>query len=146
MVSTIEVTLDHALFYARHLNMCDPKYVATAVLLELGISTHRDGFEYLVRAIALYSRNPLQLYAKQLYIEVGEDAGTDDSAKQVEQAIRSVIIEAWKLRDDEVWRCYFPADKNGSIPKPSNGYFISRIGRFLQLWEGCCEGVCYEKG
>lgn len=145
MISTIEVTLDHALFYAQHLNKCDSKCVATAVLMELGIPTNRIGFEYLKRAVVSYSKDPLQMYTKDIYPSVGTIYDTEESARQVEQAMRTAILEAWKHRDEEAWLCYFPVDEKGNIPRPSNGYFISRVGRFLQLWEGCCEEVCYGK-
>lgn len=59
MRSTIEDTLKHAQFLARHLNKCGPQCAIVAVLLELDISTKGPAFEYLKRAIILFSIIPL---------------------------------------------------------------------------------------
>ena len=55
-----------------------------------------------------------------------------------------MIHDAWENRDEAVWRCYFPSNQEGFVEKPSNGEFISRVARFLELWQGCCKGVNYE--
>ena len=47
MTYTTENTLKHVLFLARHLNNCDLSCVVLAMLLELGIPTKRDGFDYV---------------------------------------------------------------------------------------------------
>lgn len=143
MVSTIEGTLKYAVFLAKHLNKCDLQCGVIAVLLELGISAKWNGFDYLERAILLFSENPTQSFTKEIYPIIGKSYTPRYSGYQVEISIRRSINEAWKSRDNEVWSYFFPVDRNGNVAKPSNGEFIAQIARFLELWQGCKEG-CYE--
>lgn len=143
MTWRIEKTLKHALVYAKHLNRCDSRCVALAVLIELGIPTECDGFNYLLQAIVLFCEDPTRMFMKGIYPEVGQFYLPVVGVKQVEQSIRSVIRSAWKNRDNEVWSCYFQVDSNGEVLRPSNAEFISRIGYFLELCKGCCKEVSY---
>lgn len=145
MAGTIEGTLKHALFLSRHINQCDPQYVAVVVLLELGVSPKRSGFDHLKNAIMLRFRYPTQILTKDIYPAVGGAYDPKVSVFQVEQTIRSAITKAWENRDDRVWGYYFPPDRNGRIKKPSNAEFISIIARFIELWEGCCKEVSHER-
>lgn len=143
MVSTLEGTLEHALFLARHLNKCSPQCAAVAMLLELGVPTKRIGFDYLKNAIVLFCEDPTQMITKGIYPAVGQLYTPEASPFQVEQAIRTAVNDAWENRDEVVWNYYFPADGHGNTKKPPNAEFISRMGRFLELWQGCCEEVSY---
>lgn len=140
MVSTIEGTLIHAVFLAKHLNGCDPQCAITAALLELAIPPRLIGFDYLEKAILLYYEDPTQTLTKEIYPSVGKSYNPSASSYQVERQIRTAINEAWRDRDDSAWNCYFP---QGITEKPTNGKFISMVARFVQLWQGCCEGVGY---
>ena len=143
MTKTIDRTLDHALFFARRLQDCDPICVILLVLIELRFETHKDGFGYLKHSIDRYFQEPGHL-TKDIYPSVAEMYSTDITSLQMDTAIRSVIEDAWKRRDDEMWSYYFPPDQNGKNHKPSNAEFISRIAVFVELWRGCCKGerVC----
>lgn len=141
MISTIERTLDHALFLSRHIN--DLQCVIVAILIELGIPAKRNGFEYLKTAILLRYLHPTQLITKELYPDVGRSYDPEVSDFQVEQAIRSTIAYAWKNRDEEIWALYFPSGRDGTLKRPSNADFISMIARFIELWHGC-KGVEYD--
>lgn len=143
--STIEVTLEHALFLARHLHRCGLQYAAIAILLELGIPTHRDGFDYLKNSIVLFCADPTQVLSKGIYLEIGQMYSTNPDHQQIENAIRSAIDAAWRNRNEKVWRIYFLPGPDGKLRKPTALEFISRIGYFLELWEGCCKEVSYEK-
>lgn len=145
MVSTFEETLVHAMFLARHLNHCDLQYAVIAILLDLGVPTKPAGFDYLKWAIIEFFENPTQTITKELYPNVGKHYGRGAGYFQVEKAISRVIAEAWNNRDESVWRCYFPVREDGDIDRPSNAEFISRIARFVELWQGCCEEVEYER-
>ena len=146
VTDTIEETLKHALFLARHIHKGDLQCAATAVLLELRVPANRIGFDYLKNAIVLFYDDPAQMITKGLYPAVGELYEAKPGSVQVEQAIRAVIKDAWKNRNEKVWVYYFSSviDKNGNLKKPSNSEFIAGIGRFLELWQGCCEEANYE--
>lgn len=137
MTSTIEDTLAHALFLCRHLKCCDFECAITAVLIELGVPTKCVGFDYLKTAIILFHEDPTQMITKDLYPAIGKVYSSRPGYAQVEQGIRRAISEAWKSRDDSIWKCYFPSGLDGNIGKPTNAEFISRVARFLELWQGC---------
>ena len=141
MTSTIEDTLDHALFLCRHLKHCDFECATIAVLMELGVPTKSVGFDYLKPAVILFRADPTQVITKELYPAVGKAYGSNPGYAQIERGIRRAISEAWKSRDESIWKCYFPSGLDGNIGKPTNAEFISRVARFLELWHGCREEI-----
>ena len=143
MTKTIDRTLDHALFFARRLQNCNPMCVVLLILIELRLETQKDGFGYLKHSIVRFLQEPGHL-TTDIYPPVMELYSTKINSLQMDNAIRAVIDDAWKRRDDETWSYYFPPDRNGKIRRPSNAEFISRIAVFVELWQGCCKGdrVC----
>lgn len=141
MARPIEEMLDHAAFLARHLNNCDLQFQALVILLDMGVPTDCDGFQYLKNAIVCYYRTPRKLITKEIYLEVGRLYDPAAGGKQVENAIRRAIVVAWTERDDDIWASYFPR-RNGSVRKPSNREFISQVACFMELWQGCCKEGC----
>ena len=111
---------------------CQPLFLApsdynmvTSLLLELGLPTRRKGFRYSRQAILLLLENPELQITKEVYPALGKLFGTEDKA--VEKSIRDAIEDAWKLRDDALWRKYFSSAPNGQIPRPSNKVFLTRL-------------------
>ncbi len=102
-----------------------PKIGAAAMLLELGFSPKVDGFGYLVDAIPLYMADPEQSLTKELYVALG--APCQKSSLQVERCIRTAIDSAWKRSKAQGWQNYFPTAPDGTVPRPTNGNFISHI-------------------
>lgn len=141
MASTIENTLVHALFFSRHLKYCDLPCVVVAVLMELGVPTKTAGFDYLKTAILVFMEDQTQMVTKDLYPTVAKAYTSKPGYAQIEKGIRRAISEAWARRDNDIWKCYFSANKDGNIEKPTNAEFISRIARFIELWQGCCKEV-----
>lgn len=145
MTSTIEGTLQRAMFLARYLNRCDFECVVVAILIDLGVSTNRVAFVYLKWSIIQYHKDPTQLMGKGVYATVGKMFKSNVSEEQIEEGIRRLIAEAWEVRNEEVWSDYFPMgfrDKGS----PTASEFISMLSCFLELWQGCCEEVRYERG
>ena len=140
MTRTIGRTLDHALFFARRIQNCDPSCIVLLILIEMGFETQQDGFFYLKHAVVQFFREPGHL-AKNIYPAIIGLYSSEITPQQMDSAIRSVIDNAWKRRNDEVWSFYFPPDLKGKIRRPSNAEFISRIAVFVELWQGCCKGV-----
>lgn len=130
--------LRHIAFLAKLFRKEDIHYVASLLLMELGVSTSRAGYDYLVKGITLYLRDPDLIRSVGLYQAIAMQYPDFVTDKQVEHAIRCAIESAWKnYREDDWIRC-FPPGSNGKIKKPCNTEFISRIARVLELWEGCC--------
>lgn len=144
MKSTIEDTLRHVQFLNRHLRTCDLQCMTVVILLELGISTKRAGFDYIKKGILLMCDDPTLLITKGVYPEIGKCYNSPSSDFQVEQSIRSVISDAWSQRNKRVWGYYFPDPIDGDPKKPTNAEFITRIARVLELWQCCRKEACYE--
>lgn len=107
-----------------------PAIGVSAVLLELGFSPKVDGFGYLTAAIPLLMADAQQSITKELYTAVGHPY--HKSGTQVERCIRTAISSAWQNGDRKVWQCYFPVAPDGSVPRPSNGKFLSHIALALE--------------
>lgn len=135
MGTTIEETLNHLQSLARLLGRDNVRYVIVVLLLELGIPTNYDGFEYLKEAVMIYFEDPSVMFVKGLYPAIAETDSRPVDGPQVESAIRSAIKVAWKNREEDIWDRYF----HGKKARPSNAEFISRIARMVELWEGCCK-------
>lgn len=107
----------------------DPRVMVANLLLALGVATNRKGYQCLREAIPIYSRDPNQSITKELYPAVAEMCNGDPC--QVERAMRSAIEKAWEERDDQIWRLYFTPKTDGTIRKPTNSEFISRLADCL---------------
>lgn len=107
----------------------DPRTAASNLLLTLSVPTKLKGYSNLRDAIPMVMKDPSISLTKELYPAVGKLCNS--SSQQVERAIRSAIQAAWLQRDEQVWRMYFQPEKNGRIPKPTNGAFISRLADCL---------------
>lgn len=142
----IEETLEFAQLLARHLQKTDLLAAVVAILMELNITTHNIGYYYLRDAILISYEKPGTEVMKGVYHEIAESYGAGVNENQVEQAIRDVIIKAWKRRNPAAWDTFFGRGASGCFRKPTNECFFTEIARFLELWQGCCEKeACYEK-
>jgi two-component system response regulator (stage 0 sporulation protein A) len=101
--------------------------VVSQVLLQMGFAPKLGGYVYLVDAIPLYAQDPSQAITKELYVAVGQLYGKAGSL--VERSIRNAIDQAWQKGNPAVWRQYFPCGPDGTVPRPSNGSFITRLAQ-----------------
>lgn len=109
----------------------DRRTYVSNLLTALGISSKLRGYNYLRAAILAMLENPMQSITKELYPGVARQFGCTSS--QVERSIRNAIQQAWERRSDEVWSTVFQADNTGTIPRPSNAAFVSRLADRLLL-------------
>lgn len=100
------------------------------ILTALGVPGKLRGSTYLRCAIPLFARDPLQSITKSLYPAVAKGCGC--KASHVERSIRSAIEAAWKNRDENIWKLYFPTDAAGNVKRPTNGAFIARLAQSLE--------------
>lgn len=122
--------LHHILFLTR---IQDMKALIMVLLLELDFDSDCDGFDYLVNAVMFYRRNPLQSITQDLYNSVAEEYDQGVTPAQIEQSIRRAINSAWSNCNETEWQRYFPKQDT----KPTNGQFVSKLARLVDLWEGC---------
>ena len=115
------------------LTLPDPRNNVSNLLLALGIPTKLRGYNYLREAILLMAKEPGQSITKELYPKVA--ALCHCEAKHVERSSRSAIQAAWQNRDERIWQLYFPPGADHTIPRPSNGSFITRLADSLRLGE-----------
>lgn len=139
MQSTIDKTLDHVLFLARHLGNCDLRGAVIVILMELGIPTKNIGFEFTKYAILLQSGDPTRSLRNDIYAEICLRY-RQSSEEQVEQAIMNAIKMAWRHGSEEAWDWFFSYNGKRVTDKPSNSDFISRIACILELWQECKKG------
>ena len=142
----IEETLEFAQLLARHIQETDLLAAVVAILMELNIVPNNIGYYYLRDAILISYEKPGEEAMNGVYLEVAQKYGAGVDVNQVEQAIRKVIIKAWKKRNENSWNLFFRTSGMGSFQKPPNEVFFTEIARFLELWQGCCrKEACYEK-
>lgn len=98
MEATIEETVRHIGFLARHLSGCECRHVVVVFLMELGVSTRGAGFEYTKQAILLQHEDPTRLYTKHIYPEIAKRFGPYANKCQVERAIGLLIKRSWLKR------------------------------------------------
>ena len=108
----------------------DARTQVTGLLLTLGVPVKLRGYAYLREAILVMARNTGQSITKELYPAVAEICGC--ASVHVERSIRSAISAAWEVRDETVWKLYFPPDGDEKIPRPTNGAFILRMASCLE--------------
>lgn len=100
------------------------------MLNTLNFKPKTAGYAVTQACICAYYKDPYQQLMNTLYPTVALQC--DGTVAQVERSLRFAIESAWKRRNEQVWRMYFPAGKNGKIVKPTNAVFLSRIVECLQ--------------
>lgn len=110
----------------------DPGAQAEILLQSLGIGSHLEGYTALRFGLPLFAADPRQTLSKELYPAISAKMGGID-CRALEHSIRTCIRTAWQRQDPHIWGKYFPADKRGRIPCPTNLKFISQLARQLRL-------------
>jgi len=100
------------------------------ILNTLNFKPKTAGYAMTKACISVYFEDPFQQVTNTLYPAVALQC--EGTAAQVERSLRFAIESAWKRRNEQVWRLYFPAGKNGKVVKPTNAVFLSRIVECLQ--------------
>lgn len=136
MATQLGETMDYVKFMAEHLKNSDLRSRVIAILLELGIPSHRDGYKYLVQVILMAYENPLRILTSDIFPTVGKLCDPIVSTRQMEGAIRKVIEEGWRNRDEAVWRDCFMQQRLWKRNCPSNSEFICGVVSFLELLQG----------
>lgn len=96
----------------------------------LNVPTHLDGYRQLCLALPMYAKDPQQLLTKELYPAIAQVCGCKDG-RAVEHSIRKAIQTAWRKRNSNVWRKYFPVGPRGTVPCPTNKEFICCLAEYL---------------
>lgn len=99
--------------------------VVERILLSLSFRMNLAGYPCVLQGIKLLARDPNQTLTKEVYPAVA--VLCDGNHMSVERSIRTAIKDAWKRRNDAVWRMYFAPEHDGMIPCPGNGTFLARI-------------------
>lgn len=144
MPNSKEETLYHALFLAQHLSKGDLKDGLTYILYEIDMPSHNIGYHYVKNAILLFYRDPVHMLLQGIYQAVIEKVNPSATYEQLEQSMRSVIGQAHKNCEPQIWRIYFRQKRKRKSNRPSNYEFISGISNFMELWQACCKEVSYE--
>lgn len=108
----------------------EPRIQTARMLTEMGFKAKWDGYRYLKEAVALSLHQVNPSMTKELYPAIA--AACDSRSDLVERSIRSAIETAWLHRDNRVWRQYFTAGADGSVPRPTNADFIARLAEIIR--------------
>lgn len=112
--------------------------IVSALLLALKLPARKDGYAHLVHAVELYRKDPTQGIVKELYPAVAARSAKKVTWRAVERSIREIIDQAWRDCDEETWKLFFPTP--GDLwARPSNGDFIARLARIVNIWLGIRE-------
>ena len=101
------------------------------ILLELGVNPKHNGYHYLCSAVDAYAADNTQALTKELYGAVGAMHGV--GWQQVERSIRAALESAWRNRDENVWRQWFPTGTYNTLKRPTNGEVICRLVQYVLL-------------
>ena len=105
----------------------DPQQIAESHLRRLGIRPGPHGYRPLLVCIQLHAQDPEQSYTCELYPAAAKACGAGNGG-QVERNIRTLLQNAWSVREDAAWKEYFPRHTKC----PSNAEFISRLSEVLR--------------
>ena len=108
----------------------DLRAMVSNVLLDLRIPTKLRGYVCAREAVLYLMRTPGMSVTKELYPAVA--ALCDGTPAQVERAIRGAIHAGWTL-GSTYWERYFIRQADGTVRKPSNAEFLSRIADALTM-------------
>lgn len=101
------------------------------ILRQLRIPGGRQGFQHLLTALSMLSRQRDQRMGKELYARIAQQAGT--SVFAVEKGIRDVLQAGWERGNRELWQQFFP----GCTKCPTNKEFLFRMADLLRSWRKC---------
>ncbi len=99
------------------------------ILIALGCKINTEAYRITESAVQILAQNPTMGMTTGLYPAVAAQFGC--TPVKVERAIRICVEAAWMNGNEKIWRLYFPAGRNGSVRKPSNGEFLTRIAHCL---------------
>ena len=108
----------------------NPQAYVAEQIKSLMFSPRHRGSDYLKEAVLMMCRKPDISITKELYPAVAAMFG--GTALQVERAIRTAINAAWSQQGTQRWAQLFPAEADGTIPRPSNGTVIARLAEDLR--------------
>lgn len=111
----------------------DSRDTISTLLRALRIPVQRQGYFYLLEAIARMAEQPDQSLSKELYPAVGRLRSVRWTS--VERGIRTAIASAWQVRDQRVWQLYFPPNAREPEKHPTNAEFIYRLAQQVSASE-----------
>jgi len=110
----------------------DPQLETVLHLHTLSMDASMAGWDMLRVGVPMLAADTKQTLSKELYPAIAVAVDASDG-RSVEHAIRDFIAKAWRRRDHFVWLKYFPPDKDGNIPCPTNSLFIKTLARMISL-------------
>ena len=118
----------HMRFFLENMHIRVPATAQETIANHLRILgvPHQSGFDDLRVGTPLFAQAPEQSMTKEFYPAVATMRGRDNW-QQVEKAIRTAKLAAYRNRNDAVWKEYFP----DTSECPTNKDFIARLAEFI---------------
>lgn len=139
MYGTNDVIYERAKEMARTLKKHSVSSAVKLILMDLGFHVHVAGFSYLRLVVPMAYKTPSQIVVSELFDRVGAMYIPEAERKNMLNAVDDSIKFAWKYRDAEIWRMYFPRYIMLRRKAPSILEVISMLVYFLELWQDCYE-------
>lgn len=139
-MNSVDDLIEHLDFLARSLSFYDERYIVKIFLLELGIPTQGNKFDYVSEAVMLWYSESMRRVSKEIYPAIAKKYRPYATMEQVEKTISRAIERAWKKRD-QMWETFFPEPQ-----RPTNTEFISRMAKVLEMWVDRCEFLAHLEG
>lgn len=116
---------------------------ATAILRQMGVPAHLNGYYYLRSAIviSLEENVAVSSVTKLLYPTIAREYVTTE--QKVERGIRNAIEVAWKNGNPDFFQEEFGYNKDSGRERPSNSECIARIVDHIRM-EQMLEGIMKE--
>lgn len=137
MERTIDDTMQYVALLTRHVHKGDIPAAILAVLADMEFQVHKAGFPFLRKSIYLKTVDP-DINMEMICLEIIQICKNALGVKQINQAIRNLLVVTWKYRNRDKWDLFF-TEKDAEGEYPSNYAFIARMACFMELWCSWCK-------
>lgn len=96
----------------------------------LEIPDDRPGFHHLQVSALLFAQAPEQSLTKELYPAAAALCGKETGG-QIAKSMERTIKDTWAVRNEAVWKQYFPPKKGAPVRCPTNRVFLAGVAKQL---------------
>ena len=125
---------------------CTVRSIMILILFDLGVQMGNAGSEHLIHVVEeAVGSGHIHIVTSELFEVVRQKYDPNTNYESIDVAIRSLFYTAWKYRQEEIWKRYFPMRiVNGKKP-PGNVDAIGSLVCFVYLCQELSrkEAVCH---
>lgn len=125
---------------------CSVRSIMILILLDLDAQMGNTGSAHLIHAVQeAVDADQIHIVTSELFETVRQKYDPGASFESIDFAIRTLFRTAWKNRQEEVWKRYFPTRIVYGRKPPGNVDAIGALVSFVYLCQDLCgmEAVCH---